>query len=84
MAHEDQLAIYRERVTRVIDRLQTEPAFADKLLEAPAVALMEFGITPTIYDDLAFGILFPHLENTAHCSATCIKKTSECTRSYLV
>ena len=70
-----------------VKRLKNDPELRAEVHRNPEAALRRAGLPDIVVEDLASGISGIQLRPNARpdqCVYTCIKSTSECTKSYLV
>jgi hypothetical protein len=75
----------RMRIREIVERLRTDPDFHNEVRNNPHRVLADAGLEPDDIADLARGFgRKPDPDTQMYCKWTCIKETSECTKSYLV
>jgi len=90
MSHESngELEKARKIADEIVQRLKRDPEFRQRVHENPEASLRSAGLPDVLVDDLASGVRGSAGPSSPQprgvCTYTCIKNTSECTKSYLV
>ena len=75
----------RVKIQEIIERLKSDPGFRREVANNPQGVLQNAGLQPDEVTDIAGGFgRRPEGGAQRYCQWTCIKETSECTKSYLV
>jgi hypothetical protein len=67
---------WRPRVEELIKKLQDDPEYRTRIKADPERELEQLGLPESVRDDILYGF-----KVELQCRITCIKATSECTRS---
>jgi hypothetical protein len=74
----------RAKTDQVVNRLRSEAGFLDQVRRDPENVLRQAGLPEELVGDFAHGVSDDDVHGLQYCKWTCVKATSECTRSYLV
>jgi hypothetical protein len=72
----------RVKTEAIVERLRNEPGFRESVQRDPAGVLRAAGLPDDLIVDFSNGM--SDVQMHQYCQWTCVKNTSECTKSYLV
>ena len=74
----------RARTDQIIERLRNDAEFRQSVQISPEATLRAAGLPEELLSDFAQGMGTEEVQGYQFCGFTCVKNTSECTKSYLV